>query len=245
MKKSTCLFMVFFGGYVLAQVPSGEEILAKVDKNYEAKKRVSVSKMSINGRRGTRTIKTKSWAQGEEKAFTQYLEPAREKDTKMLKLAEELWIWSPATDRIIKIAGHMLRQSMNGSDISYEDFMQDPVLKNSYAVEVLDDEKVKDRACYVLYLSAKKEELSYCYRKIWVDKERFLPLKEELYAKSKKLLKLFEIRDVMYIKDRWYPKNILYKDVLMGGSGTEILIESIDFDADIPAYMFTKASLKR
>ena len=45
---------------------------------------------------------------GEFKNFTEYLSPEREKGTKMLKLDDRLWIYSPTTDRIIQISGHLL-----------------------------------------------------------------------------------------------------------------------------------------
>ena len=61
---------------------------------------------------------------GSEKAFTENLSPAREAGTKMLKLKDKLWTYSPQTDRIIQISGHMLRQSINGSDMSYKDMMK-------------------------------------------------------------------------------------------------------------------------
>lgn len=245
MRKLILAAIFLSGSFALAQAPSGDELLSRIDRNYEAGSKVSVSSMKISGRRGARTMKTKSWTRGTDKAFTEYLEPAREKGTKMLKLADELWIWSPGADRVIKIAGHMLRQSMNGSDISYEDFMQDPVLSNSYAASVSGEETIGDRPCYVLNLSAKREDVSYFFRKIWVDTERYLPLKEELYAKSMKLLKVIKILDVFQLSGRWYPRKLLFKDVLMEGAGTEIDIDSIDFDAEIPDYMFSKASLKK
>jgi outer membrane lipoprotein-sorting protein len=245
MKKAIVLALLMLCSWLYAQGPSGVEILEKVDRNYEARNRVSVSTMKIHGSRADRTMKSKSWAEGKDNAFTQYLEPAREKDTKMLKLKDELWIWSPGTDRIIKIAGHMLRQSMMGSDVSYEDFMEDPVLSNSYEVKISGEEKVNGRDCYALALTAKKDNLSYFSRKLWVDKERYLPLKEELFAKSGKLLKTFSINEVFQAGTRWYPKRITFKDALKDGSGTEITFDSIDFDAEIPEHIFSKASLRR
>ena len=41
----------------------------------------------------------------------------------------------------------------------------------------------------LLFLTAKIKGLSYPMRRAWIDKEYLLPLKEELYAKSGKLLK--------------------------------------------------------
>lgn len=236
--------LLFFFGRTFAQDLSGKVILEKVDKNYDAVSRISISTMMIKGERETRTIKAKSWGQGLEKTFTTYLSPAREKGTKMLKLKDELWTYSPDTDRIIKIAGHMLRQSMSGSDLSYEDFMQDPILSNSYDSKLSGEEVFNKRQCYKLELTANKEDVAYYSRKLWVDKERFMPLKQELYAKSGKLLKVFSVNEVFKIGERWYPKKLVYKDVMLKGSGTEVTIDSIDFDVKIKDYIFTKASLR-
>ena len=163
----------------------------------------------------------------------------------MLKIEDDLWTWSPSTDRTIKIAGHMLRQSLLGSDISYEDFMEDPELLNTYNAEVTGEEDVAGRSCYVLTLTAKVEDVAYYSKKLWVDKERFLPLKEDRFAKSGKLIKTFLIREVFKVEDRWYPKRMNFKDVLKKGDGTELVIDSIAFDVDIPEHIFTKASLRR
>jgi hypothetical protein len=49
----------------------------------------------------------------------------------------------------------------------------------------------------------------------------------------------------MQVKDRWYPKTVLYKDALKNSKGTLFNVESIEFDLSIPAYIFSKASLKK
>lgn len=245
MKRLIIFILLMNCGFLYAGEPSGKEILEKIDRNYDAKNRVAVSKMIIKGRRRTRTLKAKSWGEGTEKTFTEYLAPAREKGTKMLKLKDELWIWSPSSDRIIKIAGHMLRQSMMGSDVSYEDFMEDPKLGNNYNVRVEGTGTINKRPCYILKLTAKTAKVTYYSRKLWVDKERYLPLKEELFTKSGKLLKKFTIEEVFKVGDRWYPQKMTFKDVLKKGDGTQIIIDSIEFDVKIPKHMFTKASLRR
>jgi hypothetical protein len=56
---------------------------------------------------------------------------------------------------------------------------------------------------------------------MWVDAERFVPLKQELFAKSGQLLKRLEMRDVKQIQGRWFPLTMVYKDMLKDGDGTE------------------------
>jgi outer membrane lipoprotein-sorting protein len=227
-----------------AQNPTGKEILDRIDKNMAAKSQIVTSKMIIHGQRSSRTIEAKTWSMGENKAFTEYLAPAREKGTKMLKLEDELWIFSPSTDRIIKISGHMLRQSVMGSDLSYEDMMENSKLIEKYDAVVTGTEKVNECDCWVVELQAKTSDVAYQIRKLWVDKDRYVPLREELYAKSGTLLKKTDFFEITKIGNRWYPKKIVFKDMLKKGDGTEFIIDEILFDQVIDEYIFTKAALK-
>ena len=230
---------------VTAQTPQAREIIEKVDKNMSADSSVFTSRMIIHNPRNTRTVESKSWSLGEKKSYTEYLSPAREQGTKMLKLEDQLWIFSPATDRILQISGHMLRQSVMGSDLSYEDMMEDPHLLNHYAGKIDGEEKIGDRNCWVISLIANSADIAYQTQKLWIDKERFIPLKKELFAKSGVLLKRMELSDVIQIQGRWYPKKIRFKDVLKEGEGTDFEMTDIEFNTKIPDYIFSKASLKK
>ena len=107
-----------------------------------SKNRIFESEMIIHGRRTSRTITSISYSVGNKQSFTEYLSPAREQGTKMLKLENQLWIYSPSTDRIIQISGHMLRQSVMGSDLSYEDMMDDRKLTEIYSAKVTGNETI-------------------------------------------------------------------------------------------------------
>lgn len=247
MKKAITLFflaMLITSAAMTQEPPSGEEILRRVDANIGSDNKIATAEMVIHGRRGSRSVKSKSWIYGIEKSFTEYLAPAREAGTKMLKLEDQLWTYIPSTDRTIKISGHMLRQSVMGSDLSYEDMMEDPELLNLYDANVIEEDTYLERPCWVLELIAKVEDISYHSRKIWVDRERYVSLKEERFARSGKLLKVFEVQEVKSIQDRWIPVHMVFKDALKSGKGTEYFIESIEFNADIPETLFTKASLR-
>ena len=236
--------LLFISASLFAQYPKGNELLDKIDKNMSSENQIVHAKMIIHGKRASRTMELKTYSVGESKAFTEYLFPAREKGTKMLKLEDKLWIFSPSTDRTIQISGHMLRQSVMGSDLSYEDMMETGGLKSDYDAQVIYDEIYANRKCYVMELTAKHDEVAYFKRKIWVDAERFIPLKEELFAKSGKLLKKTELSQIEKIDNRWYPKKVVFKDMLKSGEGTEFIVDEIQFNVKMPEYIFTKSSLK-
>jgi outer membrane lipoprotein-sorting protein len=228
----------------LVQAPDGETILRRADENMGSDNKITTSEMIIHGRRGSRNVKSKSWIRGRTQSFTEYLDPPREKGTKMLKLEDQLWTYTPSSDRTILISGHMLRQSVMGSDLSYEDMMEDPRLAALYAADVSGEVDYEGRPCWVLDLVSRGEEIAYFKRKIWVDRERFVILREERFAKSGKLLKTTEVKSVQRQGGRWVPTRIVFKDALKEGQGTEFNLEAIEFNASIPDYVFTKASLR-
>ncbi len=224
---------------------SAAALLDKIDENAVPGSKIMVSSMTIRGHRGDRTVKSKSWIEGENKAFTEYLEPPRDKGIKMLKLGRQLWTYTPAADRVIGISGNMLRQSVMGSDLSYEDMMENRKWSTIYAASDDGTETVLDRPCRILKLTATAPDVAYEVRRIWVDESRFLVLKEERYGKSGRLLKTLDVGEVKRIEGRWVQTRALFRDVLKEGGGTEFVIESVDFDAEIPEAVFSKASLRK
>ena len=242
------LILFFLSSFLFPQTNqmNADNIIKAIDKNLNAESRTITSKMVVRGRRSSRTIKSKSWVVGTDLAFTEYLSPPREAGTKMLKLGEKLYTYSPQTDRVIQISGHMLRQSVMGSDMSYNDMMEDRPMEELYKATIEGSAKVDGRDHWIIVLDAKVKGLSYPKRRSWVDKEYLLPIKEELYAKSGKLLKTASLEGIKRIQGRWFPSKFVYKDELKRNSkGTEWIIDNIEFNKKISDSRFSKALLRK
>ncbi|GAB1467916.1 outer membrane lipoprotein-sorting protein [Candidatus Cloacimonadota bacterium] len=241
--KLTILSLVLSIGLVNAI--TANEILKNIDKNMISKTTKSTSKMIVQTKRATRTLTSINYSKGKDIAFSEYTAPAKEKGTKMLKLKDNLWLYNPSSDREIQISGNMLKQSVMGSDLSYEDYMDDVEMVDAYNATMGKDLTYDSRACYKLTLIAKVPGLAYQKRVLYVDKERMVPLYQELYAKSGKLLKTMKLSKLTKIGNRWYPMQMIYKDELKSGNGTTMIIEDIAFDISIPDYIFTKAVFRK
>ena len=242
------LFLFFLFSFLLPQTDrmSADDIMKAMDENLNAESRIITSKMVVRGRRSSRTIESKNWVVGTDLAFTEYLSPPREAGTKMLKLGDKLWTYSPQTDRVIQISGHMLRQSVMGSDMSYNDMMEDRPIEDLYSATIEGSVEIDGRDHWIMVLDAKVKGLSYPKRRSWVYKEYLLPIKEELYAKSGKLLKTSSLHGIKKVQGRWFPSKFVYKDELKRNSkGTEWIIDNIEFNKKIPDSRFSKALLRK
>jgi len=247
MKNGLILFFLSYSFlFTQSDQMSADDIMKAMDQNLNAESRIITSKMVVKGRRSNRTIESKNWMVGTELAFTEYLSPPREAGTKMLKIGEKLYTYSPQTDRVIQISGHMLRQSVMGSDMSYNDMMEDRPIDELYSATIEGSIMLDGRDHWIMILDAKVKGLSYPKRRSWVDKEYLLPKKEELYAKSGKLLKTASLEGIKKIEGRWFPSKFVYKDELKRNSkGTEWIIDNIQFNKKIPNSRFSKALLRK
>ena len=247
MRNGLILFFLSYSFlFTQSNQMSADDIMKAMDQNLNAESRIITSKMVVKGRRSNRTIESKNWVVGTELAFTEYLSPPREAGTKMLKIGEKLYTYSPQTDRVIQISGHMLRQSVMGSDMSYNDMMEDRPIDELYSASIEGSIMLDGRDHWIMILDAKVKGLSYPKRRSWVDKEYLLPKKEELYAKSGKLLKTASLEGIKKIEGRWFPSKFVYKDELKRNSkGTEWIIDNIQFNKKIPNSRFSKALLRK
>ena len=249
MKEKLIILLILIQlPYLLSSQQSDQEasnIIEKIDKNMFSKTQIVTSEMIVYGKRKKRVIRSKGYSMGKENNFTEYLSPEREKGTKMLKLDNRLWIYSPGTDRTIQLSGHLLRQSVMGSDLSYEDMMEERKLSEVYDAKIVKDGNFNDSPVWIMDLISKVEGLAYHKRTLWIDKTKFVPLKENLYAKSGTLLKTTIFSNIKKIDTRWYPMKINYKDMLKDGKGTDFVIIDISFDTYIPKDYFSKNMLKK
>ena len=229
-----------------SSTPTAKHILDAMDANMTFENRTATMTMTVEGKRRTRVYEMQSYGRGSSDSAMTYLKPTRDKGTKMLKLGNDLWIYMPSVDRTQKISGHMLRKGMMGSDLSYEDMMAAEALEDSYKSTVVGAESIDGRACWKLEMLAKDQSISYPKRVTWIDKERYIPLKQELYALSGMLLKTWTMTDIQsYGTERHFPAKMVIEDQIKKGSRTIIEFTAITFGVDVPSEVFSKRWLER
>jgi outer membrane lipoprotein-sorting protein len=170
---------------------------------------------------------------------------SQDRGTKFLKREDDLWMFFPDAEEIIKISGHMLNQGMMGSDFSYQDVMESDKLTDLYDFEIIKEEELDGRLCYVLEGIAKEGvKVSYYRRVSWIDKERFIGLKEELYAQSGRILKETKVNKIEEIEGRWIAVDSVMENMLRKNTYTQFIITRISFNPEIPEETFSLQNLR-
>lgn len=226
------------------QAPSGAEILARADGNKVFGTVAYTGTMEIDLGRRVLVKEMRSVAEGSAKAFVEFVNP-EDAGVRYLKIDKDLWMYFPAEQETVKISGHLLKEGMMGSDVSYEDALESGSLADKYDISVAGTEAVDGRDCWVLDLKAKAKTAPYDRQKLWIDAERYVTLKGEMYAKSGKLVKESRALEVARFGTRWFAVKLRMEDKLKKGGGTVFAMKDLKFDAALPADQFSLRRLAR
>jgi outer membrane lipoprotein-sorting protein len=238
------VFTIIAAGMALAQTPNAVELLRRMENN-ENYKTIEYEGEMIIQHGGRRFVKLmKAWARGDTHNFTEFTNP-EDKGTKYLRTGGRLYVYSPDNEGVMLISGHMLRESMMGSDMSYEDMMDNDPLSNRYDAVISGSETVRGRDCWVLDLTARKKTESYPTRKLWMDKETEDCLRYELFALSGAKLKEYNMLKIELINGKRFPVEIEIRDLLRRGSKTTVIMRNIILDKPIPDSVFSQRNLER
>lgn len=220
-----------------SQELSPDEIMRRVDDNQHIVSARIESEMIIEnrGRRMTKQLVSymRTSNNGSD-ALSEFLNP-RDRGTKYLKLDDDLWMYFPDAEDLVRISGHMLRQGMMGSDFSYEDILESDQLAELYDFELEGKDTLDEHEAFIIKATAKEDQSpSYHKRTIWVDSERFIVLQERLYSSGGRLLKELQTIEARNFDNRWLPVKQIMRDKLRANTQTTFKINQIDLNYEIP-----------
>jgi outer membrane lipoprotein-sorting protein len=223
---------------------SAEEILAAMDKNKNYNTAVYNGSMEIHIGNETRSKQMKISGIGDQKALVEFTNP-QDEGVKYLKIKKDLWIYFPSEQDMVKISGHLLKDGMMGSDVSYEDALESDAVLTKYTASIEKEEQFDNRDCWIVLLEAKVKDAPYFRRRLWIDKELLLSRKEEMYAKSGKLLKESRVLEISKIGSRNFPVKVEIVNKMRKDSRTIFTMTNITFDTKLPESLFSLQNLQR
>ena len=248
MKRINMILIITFLTNLMlySQELTPKEIIKRIDDTERVMSSKSRVKQTITTSGGAhRTMEVIGYSKNKnEKQLMIYETPSRVKGDKILMLndGDDIWFYTPKTDRVRHLASHAKRQKVQGSDFSYED-MAGGSIEEDYNYSLLGEEEVNGRDCYKLELVPKPSGPSYKKLIVWADKERFISLRIDYYEEEE-LSKRLLLTDIQLIDNHWYANNMKMINLLEGG---ETLMETVDiqFDLKLDDDLFSTQNLKR
>ncbi len=189
MRKILVVILFVLATTMPAFAVDGTKLLQQIDRNLSPESYESYRKI-INVEPDGRTKEFTYYTvkKGREKVAGLFVAPASEKGRTTLRLGDNMWLYIPNVGKPVRITS---LQSVVGGVFNNSD-----ILSLDYAVEY-NAEKVEEQGKeYLLHLKAKTKTIAYDRLKMWVQKEKVLPVKIECLTEAGMLIKTLYFKDV-------------------------------------------------
>ena len=250
------IFIFWNMGLSMAQESlSGKEIVRKSQQAFyyagkDIQAKVLMKLISKNGKERTRELTMlrlnmeDSWNQ---KYYMYFHQPA---DVRAMTFMvwkytgedDDRWLFLPAIKLVKRIAADDKNSSFVGSDFSYEDVSGRDLSDDSHTLKA--EETMNGRDAYVVESVPKEATSVYFSRKVsWIDKETFLPLKEEYYDKRGDLYKTFTADKIENIQDI---PTIINRTMLnvQNGHRTDVSFTEVKYNVGLRDDIFSERYLR-
>ncbi len=247
MKKIVTLVFLFLTTVAFSQTK--EEVFERI--NTESKDFSTMyfeAEMKITSRGRTLTKSFYGYLDDTiDASFMEYTNSADE-GTRYLKLANDMWIYLPDAGDVLKLSGHLLRDSMMGSDISYDDMMSQGSLADEYSPESLTTVRLEGKDVFLLTITAKDADVSsYIRQDIYINKEDYTIVKLVMFAQGRsedRAIKEFLMSNYKKVGNLNMATEMEVIDLRKKNSKTVIRYIETEIDIPIDNKMFTRAYLE-
>lgn len=239
-------FIIIFVANLGAQELTPRQIIQKIDSTERVQSSRGILKQTIITSGGEkRTLEMESYSKDKnDKQLMIYTNPIRVKGDKILMLNDgnDIWFYTPKTDRVRHLASHARRQKVQGSDFAYEDLSSGSI-EEDYTYQLLGEEEIDGAECYKFELIPTESGPHYSKLICWADKEKFITRRVDYYENDE-LHKRLNCYDIQLIDGHWFAMRLVMTNLKEGGE-TVMETNEIEFDIDLNDNLFTTLNLKR
>jgi outer membrane lipoprotein-sorting protein len=221
---------------------SAEEIIRKLEENTVFKTSRVDGDMIIRDRFGTKKSSFISYSRGTDDMLIEFTS-VEEEGMKILRTKDELYLFFPEAEETIRMQGAALKESVIGSDMSYEDMTGGKGLLASYNVTLEGTEEINGASCYKVRMEAISSNVPYYSQTMWIDTTLFIYRRVHKFSRSGKLLKNITISEIREVSGRHVPVRMVLEDTVKGNSSTEFIVRAMKIDIPLDPRLFSLEEL--
>lgn len=219
-----------------------KEIMDKVEKLMDFETCIMSATMVNTDKMGSTSMVFTTYEKGNGDTILEVTD-GPDKGQKILRLDNDIYIYYPDADEIVRLSSSGLKNSFLGSDFSYEDLTGDDDYNSRYDLTLEENQTIDGDDCYVILLKAKKSSETYQMQRVYIRVSDNLPVRFGMYSKSGKLMKVMYYTDWIEDKGIYMPGHIKVVNSIKKNSYSDITIDEITFNAEIDEKRFDKEEM--
>ncbi len=244
-----CLFACLFSISGLlpanaADTPDPVELIRSAMEHWRGVTSYSDMTMTVHRSDWQRSMSMQAWTEGDKVSLVRVTKPKRDAGNATLIQDQNMWTFSPKINRIIKVPSSMMNQSWMGSDFSNRDISKSTDIIDQYDHRMIDSETRDEHAFYTIESIPHEDAPVVWGKEIVVIRDDFVIMRQEFWDQDGVLVKEMIALEVAPMGGRNIATKVRMNKVETPDEWTEMLVNSIEFDVDISASLFTLSNLR-
>ena len=200
--------------------------------------------MTIHRPDWQRTMSITAWTKGREKSVFWIVSPPKDRGNGTLKRGDEMWIYNPKINRVIKLPPSMMSQSWQGSDFSNNDLAKSDDIVDKYTHEIIGTQAHEGKTAYVVRSLPKPGAPVIWGMQELVIREDHILLRQAFFDEDKKPVKILTMEEIEMMGGKLYPVRWRMASAEKKEEYTLLDYRDLEFEVPIAEPMFSVASLR-
>lgn len=191
-----------------------------------------------------RKMTMRAWTKGDKQSLVRVIDPAKDRGNGTLTDGNSMWSFSPKVNRVIKIPSSMMGQSWMGSDFSNKDVAKADDIIDQYDHTLLSASEIDGVTVYEIQSIPHEDAAVVWGREVLRIREDKVVIDHSFYDQDDVLVKVLESLEIGEMGGRTIAMRQRMHEVETPDEWTEIQVNSVEYEVDIPNSTFTLSSLR-
>lgn len=245
-KKTLMMTLILMG--LCCSVPAwavdANEVVNRAHEYFRGQASFSVVEMRIHRPDWERGMTLKAYTQGLSDSIFFVIDPPKDEGNGTLKKGDEMWMYNPKVNRVIKVPPSMMSQSWMGSDFSNNDLAKSDAILKHYQHSL---EKTEERDGHKVYIikSMPKEGAPVVWGMQRLEiRDDDVWMSQEFYDEDLELVKALTTQKIKQMGGRLFPAVWRMQKADAKNAYTQVTYQELRFMEDLPDRIFTVSNLR-
>lgn len=191
-----------------------------------------------------RTLVMRTFTRGEKDALVRFVEPARDAGNATLQQGDDMWIFTPRLNRVVKIPFSMMASSWMGSDFSYNDLAKSDQLVVHFESRVVSTDREEGHTVYTIEATPHPDAPVIWGKETVRIRDDDLLLEETFIDQDGKAVKQLRALEIGTLGGRLQVVRLRMTNLEETDEWTELDYREARFGLDLADGLFTQSNLR-
>ena len=248
-RRKSLIALLFVFPLVFAQepavdAPAATQIVRDAVNHWRGVSSYTEMSMVIHRPDWERSMTMRAWTKGEDQSLVRVIDPAKDRGNGTLTEKNSMWSFSPKVNRVIKVPSSMMGQSWMGSDFSNKDIAKADDIIDQYDHTLLGTETADGITIYEIQSVPHEDAAVVWGREVMRIRDDKVIVQHKFFDQDDELVKTLESLEIGEMGGRTIAIRQRMHEVDTPKEWTEIQVNSVEYETDIPDSMFTLSNLR-